>query len=323
MILLSFKKGQGLGNQLWNYVVLRSVAEYNNYKFKLINHELFLGKEFLVIEKNNTNEEFDKNSINYYKEKLIYDTDLKCFIHRFDQEIINISDNTMIEGNLQSEEYLKPSIEIINKYINLKDKTNNLSNVNNTCLLNIRGGEYKLHKNLILPKSYWLNAMKNMRHFNNKIEFKIITDDVKYASKLLPNIEILKGGVKQDFMNLYFCKYAILSNSSFGYFPIKLGQPPNFVIAPYQWSRFGNNYNRWVSPANYYSDWFWQDKNGQIKESSDIEESINISTKTYSRYNLLTNEHFFKKKSLKDFIPINIKKFLKKFLSNLFPLHIG
>ena len=31
-----------------------------------------------------------------------------------------------------------------------------------TDLLNIRGGE-KRHRELILPKSYWVNAIKNMK----------------------------------------------------------------------------------------------------------------------------------------------------------------
>ncbi len=323
MILLSFKKGQGLGNQLWNYVVLRSIADYNNYKFKLLNHDLFLGKEFLEIKKCSTNIEIESDVKNYYKEKVIYDIDLKCFISLFDKEILNIKENTIIEGILQSEEYLKPSTKIINKYINIKEKRNNLLNLNNTCLLNIRGGEYKLHRELLLPKSYWINAMKNMKSFNNKIEFKIITDDNKYASKLFPEIEIIKGNIKEDFMNLYFCKYAILSNSSFGYFPIKLGESPNFVIAPYQWSRFGNTYNRWSSPVNFYSDWLWQDKNGNIVKSTEIDSSITISNKIYSNYNVYTNEEFFKKKTFKDLIPRPVKKFLKKLLSNLFPLNIG
>ena len=54
MIVLSFKKGQGLGNQLWNYVVLRSVAEHNNYEFKLINYDLFLAKDFLKLQISDT-----------------------------------------------------------------------------------------------------------------------------------------------------------------------------------------------------------------------------------------------------------------------------
>ena len=53
MILLKFKEGQGLGNQLWNYVVLRRIAELRNLKYKIINTEEFKGKDFLDIKFNN------------------------------------------------------------------------------------------------------------------------------------------------------------------------------------------------------------------------------------------------------------------------------
>ena len=36
-----------------------------------------------------------------------------------------------------------------------------------------------------------------------------------------------------------------------GYFPVKLGIKPEIVIAPYQWSRFGNKYNR-SHPTPFY-----------------------------------------------------------------------
>ncbi len=323
MILLSFKKGQGLGNQLWNYVVLRSVADLNNYKFKLLNYDLFLGKEFLKIKISNTKKEFNNQNINIYREKSLFDIDLKCFINIYDKEVMNIRDNTILEGTLQSEEYLKPSIEIINKYLKIKEKKETLIDFENTCLLNIRGGEYKSHRELILPKSYWLNAMQNIKGFNHKINFKIITDDPSYASKILPEIEIIKGGIKEDFMNLYFCKYAILSNSSFGYFPLKLGKQPDLVIAPKHWSRFGNYYNKWVSPSNIYKDWLWQDINGKIIKKSEIEKyKVNVNV-IYSSYNVYTDEKFFKEKSIKNLIPQNFRKYLKKLLSKIFPLYFG
>ena len=50
-----------------------------------------------------------------------------------------------------------------------------------------------------------------------KLTFKIVTDDYKYASKLLPEYEIIEGDIKSDFMHLYFSQYSILSNSSFDF----------------------------------------------------------------------------------------------------------
>ena len=124
-------------------------------------------------------------------------------------------------------------------------------------------------------------------------------------------------------MNLFFCKYAILSNSSFGYFPIKLGTPPYIVIAPNYWARFGNKYERWASPSNIYKDWLWQDKNGEIRKPTEIEKSKFDLKRIYSSYNVYTTEDFFKKKTLKDFLPKRFRNLLKRLLSKLFPLYVG
>ena len=195
MLLLKFKEGQGLGNQLWNYVVLRRIAELRNLKYKIINTEKFKGKDFLDIKFNNTNEKVDIELFETYKERFFFDYELKCLINDFDKDIFKIKDNTIIEGIFQSEDYLKPNIEIINDYIKIK---RNVKKINDDiCILNIRGGEYKSHKELILPKSYWENAINNMKNFNNNLIFKIITDDDKYASCLLPNYEIIKGDIEK------------------------------------------------------------------------------------------------------------------------------
>lgn len=323
MILLKFEEGQGLGNQLWNYVVLRSIADFKNYKFKIIDYKNFKAKDFLNIKITNTQEIYEIKDYKQYKENAIFDSDLNCLIYLFDENILNISDNTIIEGNLQSENYLKPNVEILNNYIEIKSKIKNEKIKENTCILNIRGGEYKLHKNLILPKSYWLKAIKNMLKIKKDLEFKIITDDYLYASKLLPNFEILEGGIKEDFMNLYSCDYVILSNSSFGYFPVKLGKKPKKVIAPYLWARFGNNKNRWVSPCNYYKDWLWQNSDGHFASENEIMNSIKNSKIIYESYNIKTNTKALKKFNFKDLIPIKFKKPIKKFLSKIFPLLIG
>ena len=76
MLALKFKKDQGLGNQLWNYVVLRSTADLNNLKFKIIDYENFKAKDFLDIEITNTEEEHETRGYKHYKESAIFDSDL-------------------------------------------------------------------------------------------------------------------------------------------------------------------------------------------------------------------------------------------------------
>lgn len=329
MIYLEFLDGQGLGNQLWNYASLRSISKKLGLGYKVINPEKFKGKSFLDIsyseESSNRNSaKFEKyyESRKIFNEKLFFDSDLKTFASDFDKEVMNILPNTLIRGLFQSERYFFENN--INEFFSLNYKTiSKINSLNNTCLINIRGGEYKRFKNLILPKNYWLDAMKNMLSFKKNLKFYIITDDYKYASRLFPELEIIKGDVKQDFANLYSAKYLIVSNSSFSYFPISLGRKPDFIIAPANWSRFGNRQNRWLSPANYYKNWNYQDQNGEILKTKITDDNVEKTRQYYLTYNVLTTEKALSKKRFIKFIPKKLKKIIKELLSNLFPLYFG
>tara|TARA_Y100001978_G_C23700593_1_gene440626 strand:+ start:3180 stop:4151 length:972 start_codon:yes stop_codon:yes gene_type:complete len=323
MIYLEFLEGQGLGNQLWNYVSLRSICKYLNYKYQVINPEKFKGKNFLDIDMHNLNKA--KNKVidpNIFSEKIYYDNQLNNFSCDFDPEILNIKSNTKIKGLFQSEKYLFDFD--INNFIKLKNY-NSLMNErnNNLCIINIRGGEYKRFKELILPKSYWLNAIENMKKYNKKLDFAIITDDYDYASRLLPEYNIIKGNIDEDFKRIYVAKYVIASNSSFAYFPITLGNKPLKVIAPAHWSRFNNKYKRWISPANFYSGWKYQNQKGEIISYKEIRNYLDKTRNVYYRYNILTNRSSFKNKNLLSIFPKRIKNFIKFILSKIFPMIIG
>ena len=262
MLFIEFEDGQGLGNKLWNYAALRSLSKKLNYGYKVLNFDKFKGLDFLEIKEfsNKKFKKFEKQKLNIFNEMIYYDNQLKTFSSDFDQLILKVKPNTLLKGLFQSEKYFFNCD--INNFIKVKEnKTIFLKNI---CLLNIRGGEYKRFKNLILPKMYWKNAIKNMKSINKSLIFKIITDDYIYAEKLFPEYEILKGNIEHDFIQIHNAEYLIVSNSSFSYFPISLGNNPKFIIAPAFWSRFGNKFNRWCSPANHYDNWQYQDNEGRI-----------------------------------------------------------
>ena len=110
MIYLQFLEGQGLWNQLWNYVTLRALCEVLDYGYEIINPENFKGREFLEISyigngsKKNLGSSLKKSiPKNIFNEKLFYDNELKVFASDFDNEILNIKSNTLIKGLFQSE----------------------------------------------------------------------------------------------------------------------------------------------------------------------------------------------------------------------------
>ena len=52
MLNISFKEGQGLGNQLWNFAVAKSISEKLNVGLNIYDFRKFKGKGFLVAGRN-------------------------------------------------------------------------------------------------------------------------------------------------------------------------------------------------------------------------------------------------------------------------------
>ena len=166
IISTEFYNGQGLGNQLWAYVSARSIAEQLNANFVLLGRERFKGADFLDIDFSNDLEVLESVSdFDLFHEARYYDENFDCLVSSFDSRVNDIKGPTKLEGLFQSERYLYGDLERLNRYLKLKPKNKHDINIpDDTCILNVRGGEYKRHKNLILPMSYWANAIKNMQN---------------------------------------------------------------------------------------------------------------------------------------------------------------
>ncbi|GAH68596.1 unnamed protein product, partial [marine sediment metagenome] len=50
MIVTELYNGQGLGNQLWSYVVTRVIALDRGFDFGIMNPEKFKGKDFMSLD---------------------------------------------------------------------------------------------------------------------------------------------------------------------------------------------------------------------------------------------------------------------------------
>ncbi len=336
MIITEFYEGQGLGNQLWVYAACRSIADHLNYPFAILGQNKFKGSYFIDIDfgqhevfgtvNRKTEVRFSHESIQcVYYERMFYDPDLKYIAVDFDESVTSLSPYTRIEGLFQSERYFFDKFTLPKKYIKVKETyLNKMVISNDCCVLNIRGGEYKSHKNLILPKSYWQNAIHNVRNLFGIQKFIVVTDDRRYAAALFPELSVLQGGIAECYVALYHARYLILSNSSFSYFPVKTGGDKLFVIAPMHWARFGNQYSRWASPANLYESWMWQDIHGKLYSYTDcLQEQADTTTHYREKYYISTAPSVVTKPSIKGYIPVGLRKSIKKGLSVLFPRYIG
>jgi len=331
MIKIIFKNGQGLGNQLWLFAVAKSVSEKLEQDLFIEDFEKFKGKDFLILDyispQNKTNELYQSININDFKifsERIYYDKQLKYFVSNFDEDILRISGDTILDGIFQSEKYFFNDLDKLKRYIKpIKSILEDNQISDDFCILNIRGGEYKRHKNFLLSKNYWENAILNFKNFFNIHKFKIVTDDFKYAKALFPNLEIIHGNISKCYCTIYNCKNIIVSNSSFSYFPCKTGVNKN-IIAPMYWARPLKNYGRWVSPGNIYEDWNWQDNEGNMHTYNDC---LKIAEKTDDFYKkeftVLINKKNIPSSGLFNFLPFFVKKFLKQILGYIFPKHFG
>jgi hypothetical protein len=330
MITTELHDGQGLGNQLWVYAACRSIAEKLRLPYRILNPDKFKGNPFLDIDFGpqdmpRTDTEKTKSAISAFHERLFYDKELDYLSSDFDSAVLNLKPLTKIDGLFQSEDYFFGDLTLSKKYVNVKSAYLKKQLVpDGSCVINLRGGEYKRHKNLILPKSYWHNAMRNMRNLFGIDKFIIVTDDKRYAGALFPELPVLQGGIAECYVALYQAKYLILSNSTFSYFPVKTGIDKSFVIAPVHWARFGNKYSRWASPANLYQSWMWQDINGLLHSYADcLPEQMSTKAHYNANYYVSTQPSVVMNPGIRGHLPAWLKRPVKKGLSLLFPGHIG
>ena len=182
-----------------------------------------------------------------YKEKMFFDDKNNFISSCFDEDVFNLKGDWILEGLFQSGKIFIESKAFLNEAIKLRNPRYEDPN-NYECVLNIREVEYKKHKDFILPKSYWLNAMDYMKEKYSIKKFIAVTDDYDYCKYMFPDMEIISDSVKKCYQKIYFSKNIIISNSTFSYFPIKSSLLEKMFLAPYNWARFNSSYDFWCSP---------------------------------------------------------------------------
>lgn len=286
MIVTEIYNGQGLGNQLWCYVVTRVIAKDKGYKFGIKSPEKFKGKEFINL---NFGEKvvggsgpgggppvtLPKGIRYYYNERKIIHPLTDADIRTYDRNLVNIPDNIKIDGIMQDEQYILHRKNEIRRWLKVKKKYECYDySGDNICVMNFRGGEYVTIKNVFLTKKYWDNAMKNMLKINKHFKFVVITDDIQTAKKFFPKLDIFHFGMAKDYVVIKNAKYLILSNSSFAWFPAWLNENLKFCIAPKYWSQHNVSDGYWGCGYNITKEWYYQDRQGKLFNYDDCLKEI-------------------------------------------------
>lgn len=253
MLITPFYNGQGLGNQLANYVTVRTLALDKGFDFGVMYPERFKGKDFLNLDmgkpviggevpvEGQIPSKLPEGITSYYHETTSdYDPNLRL-----------IEDNTMIHGGLQGVKYFEHRKDEIREWLKVFYPYGTRPDV---CVINFRGGEYKYVTDFFLPREYWERAILMMKEINPWMQFEVHTDDVDEARRFFPEFPIIHS-IHENWAAIRYAKYLILSNSSFAILPAWLNQDVKKVIAPWGFGRYNKGY--WLLEQNYVEGWDW------------------------------------------------------------------
>jgi hypothetical protein len=295
MIGTQFYKGQGLGNQLWAYSVVRSLAEEKRYDFGFLGidnfkgvgfHQLDFGKPIDGLAIKVPSERVPKGFDSYYREELVRHSS-GADISPLDPKVREIKDGTFVDGTFQTTKYFVNRDKVRGWFdLNLSERK--------VCVISLRGGEYRGITDLFLPKTYFFNAMNYMSDLVPGIHFEVVTDDLGLALDWFPSLPVYSsGGVKRfpgglyvhpskesvmsDFARVQSASFMILANSSFSWWAAFTNPFARFVIAPKYWARFNTSDGYWSNGDSLTEGWLWLDRSGNV-------DSYEKCHKEYSEY---------------------------------------
>ncbi|HAF61980.1 MAG TPA: alpha-1,2-fucosyltransferase [Anaerolineaceae bacterium] len=265
----------GLGNQMFQYAVGRSIACKHNTDLKL-DISSFDGYRlrsyrlscFNIVQDFATKDEIknlkadNSRSLWHLIEKIRQKTlprykrgFIKEHNSDFDPDVLKTTGNTYLEGYWQSEKYFKDFSDVIRSDFTFKQKPDAINESalsqirdTNSVSLHIRRGDYVSNpKTLaihgVLGIDYYVTALTLIEEKLNDPEIFVFSDDMQWARNNLktdlPLHFISHNTADKDYEDLRLmcnCKHHIIANSSFSWWGAWLGgNAGQLVIAPKKW----------------------------------------------------------------------------------------
>jgi hypothetical protein len=264
MIVTELYDGQGLGNQLWCYVVTRVIAAQRGYAFGILHPERFKGADVMTLDFGMPLADADMAKLSQYEERAIKHPKTGADIRTYDADLMHVADNTKIDGYMQDEEYIAEHRDQIREWLAVRPEMDDRSYASDDiCVINFRGGEYLGHRDILLPQQYWDTAVAEMRKTNQHFRFVVVTDDPTAARTFFPEFEITHRSIGSDYSIIKNAHYLILANSSFAWFPAWLG-PAKRVIAPKYWAHYNTSDGYWGLGYALTHGWEYLDRTGRL-----------------------------------------------------------
>lgn len=298
MIGTKVTHGDGLGNQLFRYITARCIALDRNEEFGVLGKETFAnnmhsdcGLYFMNLDFGKEVTEEDFKQIYYEKEDRLYlgnskhDLQHGAYIAGTDWEMYQVPSDTLLMGNMQSEDYYLKYKEQIKEWLKVKSEYDCYDySQDDLCILHLRCTDYMDCPELFVKKSYWKKGMANMKKINPNMRFMIITNDVKEANKILPEIPAFNFDLAKDYSIIKNARYLLLANSSFTYFPAFTSETVKYIIAPKYWARHNVSDGYWSSEQNIYTGFHYQDRKGRIYSAEECREELERYKKSSDKY---------------------------------------
>jgi hypothetical protein len=265
----------GLGNQMFQYAVGRSLAQKYNTELKLDIRDFkhytlrnYSLNYFNIVD--NFATPVDLSLVLLHSEKpvakafkyIIRNTPLVQPIehikekgYNFQENILNLRDNVYLDGYWQSEKYFLDIEEIIKKEFStvnpLTKASQDIADQIKDCesvSIHVRRGDYvsdpttnSIHG--VCGLEYYCKAIDLIREKVDTPHFFIISDDPEWACCNIkpdaPTTYVRRNDSSKDYEDMCLmsmCKYHIIANSSFSWWGAWLsGNPDKIVIAPRRW----------------------------------------------------------------------------------------
>jgi len=139
------------------------------------------------------------------------------------------------------------------------------TNGKNICVLNFRGGDMVGNAGAFVPRTYWENAMEHMSQYNPNMEYCIVTDDVKSANRMLPDIPAYHVDVAWDYVAVKNARNVICTTSTFSCFPLWTSKNLEMCIAPKYWFHHNLSQGWWSLGCSIYSyPTYYMDRDGKL-----------------------------------------------------------
>ncbi|WP_338874062.1 alpha-1,2-fucosyltransferase [Spirosoma sp. SC4-14] len=279
----------GLGNQLFQYALGRSLALKNNtslyFDLSYYQHEYATDtvRKFKLSPFNIDYRLLDTSPFLYISKatKLLPNRTLKPFFYFLEEKHFHVDPIVLasrasfiiLDGGWQSEQYFNDCADIIRKELTFRRKTGALFERYEAAIakaeipisLHIRRGDYVSHPDFsqsfgFIGLDYYKAAIAQLTAQFSKATFFVFSDDPDWVQQNLkldyPHDFVVNTGADADLADLQlmsFCHHHIIANSSFSWWGAWLNpKQDKIVVAPARWFKNKPNWDtKDLIPANW------------------------------------------------------------------------